>query len=496
MPADFLSDAERGRYQAIPADLSPEDLNQYCFLSPTDHALIAGQRRDHNRLGFALQLIIIRLMNHLPQQWYKQVPDSLASYVAGQLALDSTVLTRYGQREATCSEHLHIVLLYLKRRRWQPLIDIIPLEHWLLERALEHDNERVLLAMACEWLREAGILRPALIELERLVASLAELAHRETYRRLAPLLTDSLKATLDNLLIVDNALKLTPHTWLIQPPVSPTVGQIRLALSKHQYVTTLGVEDWKELGTHPNRQKRLAAIARSKTNQALCRLADEKRYPMLLAFCLEAYVTLTDYVLRLFDEYGEDIVGQANRELTEHQLKQVNAKDGILITLGKVAEPIVDELNVAGEALREQIYARVSRRELVEAIDLMLSLTGQGSRSFHHFLATRYRSIKSFSATMLDRFTFIHGFVGDDFDQALTLVGEWQTGRRRKVPDELPTKFLLPSWKSFVQPTGEPVDRTAYELSVLSRLRDRLRSGDVYVDYSRKYASPDVYLMP
>ena len=85
-----------------------------------------------------------------PQEWYKQVPDSLATYVAGQLALDTAVLTRYGEREATRSEHLHTILLYLKRRRWQPLIDIVPLERWLLERALEHDNERVLLEMACE----------------------------------------------------------------------------------------------------------------------------------------------------------------------------------------------------------------------------------------------------------------------------------------------------------------------------------------------------------
>lgn len=36
MPADFLSDGEWSRYQAIPPDLSLKDLNQFCFLSPTD----------------------------------------------------------------------------------------------------------------------------------------------------------------------------------------------------------------------------------------------------------------------------------------------------------------------------------------------------------------------------------------------------------------------------------------------------------------------------
>ncbi len=77
MPAEFLSDAKRIRYQTIPFDLTTHDLHQFGFLSPTDRALIASQRREHNRLGFAVQLIVIRLMNHLPQEWYRQIPASL-----------------------------------------------------------------------------------------------------------------------------------------------------------------------------------------------------------------------------------------------------------------------------------------------------------------------------------------------------------------------------------------------------------------------------------
>ena len=164
-------------------------------------------------------------MNHLPQEWYRKVPDNLVNYVAGQLDIDDpTILIHYGKREKTISEHLYIILLYLKRRRWQPLIDTIPLEKWLLERALEHDNEYVLLSLACEWLREEAILRPAIIELERLIVSLADLVHQETYKRLSALLTNPFKENLDNLLVVDKVFKTTPHNWLSKPPVSPTVN--------------------------------------------------------------------------------------------------------------------------------------------------------------------------------------------------------------------------------------------------------------------------------
>ncbi|MPR37168.1 DUF4158 domain-containing protein [Salmonirosea aquatica] len=314
MPAEFLSDQERERYQSIPSDLPQEDLIRYCFLSPTDHLLVAGMRRDHNRLGFALQLTVIRLMNHLPQEWYRKVPDNLINYVAGQLAIDDPrCLNNYGSREKTISEHSYMILSYLKRRRWQPLIDTVPLERWLLERALEHDNEHVLLSLACDWLRKEGILRPAIIELERLVVSLADLAHQETYRRLSTLLTDSFKEELDKLLTVDTVLKITPHNWLSKPPVSPTANQIKLMLHKRQYLAKLGIEQWDTSSLHPNRRKRLAVLARSKTNQAVMRMSGTKRYPMLVAFCLEAYITITDYTLRLFDEYWEDICGQSAR---------------------------------------------------------------------------------------------------------------------------------------------------------------------------------------
>ena len=97
---------------------------------------------------------------------------------------------------------------------------------------------------------------------------------------------------------------------------------------------------------------------------------------------------------------------------------------------------------------------------------------------------------------MLDQLIFEHAFEGDDFQQALELVSEWQSDRRRKLPNKVPMTFLLPSWKAFVEPLKDQLDCQAYELSVLARLRDRLRSGDVYVRHSRRYAGPDTYLIP
>ncbi|QKG55134.1 hypothetical protein [Hymenobacter sp. BRD67] len=69
------------------------------------------------------------------------------------------------------------------------------------------------------------------------------------------------------------------------------------------------------------------------------------------------------------------------------------------------------------------------------------------------------------------------------------------TGGRRQLPPQPPRAFLSATWQAFVGTVGGPVSVPAYALSVLATLRERLRSGDVYVRHSRKYASLDSYLI-
>jgi TnpA family transposase len=51
-------------------------------------------------------------------------------------------------------------------------------------------------------------------------------------------------------------------------------------------------------------------------------------------------------------------------------------------------------------------------------------------------------------------------------------------------------------WRPFVVDTGGKVDRRAWEVCVLSELRDRLRAGDVWVRGSRRYRNFEDYLLP
>lgn len=71
----------------------------------------------------------------------------------------------------------------------------------------------------------------------------------------------------------------------------------------------------------------------------------------------------------------------------------------------------------------------------------------------------------------------------------------FQLRHRRKWPADVPTGFMKPSWRKFVQGVDGQPERHPYELCVLSTLRDRLRSGDTFVTASHRYADLNSYLL-
>ena len=65
---------------------------------------------------------------------------------------------------------------------------------------------------------------------------------------------------------------------------------------------------------------------------------------------------------------------------------------------------------------------------------------------------------------------------------------------KRKLPEDAPTSFVPEKWEPFVR-ADDGLNRHYYEMCALSALRDRLRSGDIWVPGSRQYQDFERYLL-
>jgi TnpA family transposase len=145
---------EFDRLRGFPVPTRP-DLIRYFTLSPADVEFVAGHRGMVNRLGVAVQLCTLWWLGFVPDR-VSGAPIEAVVRLAEVLGCDPDVLTDYGEREQTRTDHLARVVGYAG---WTTatVSERKGLDEFLFARALEHDSPRLLFTAACEYLR---VVRP------------------------------------------------------------------------------------------------------------------------------------------------------------------------------------------------------------------------------------------------------------------------------------------------------------------------------------------------
>jgi hypothetical protein len=176
----ILSAAEREGLQALPE--SQDDLIRHYTFSEPDLSLIRQRRGDANRLGFAVQLCLLRYpgqalsvdasLTGAPLQW-----------ISRQLSIDPACWAQYSERAETRREHLLELRTYLGLTPFG-LSHFRQTVHALTELALQTDKGVVLAGLALEGLRHKRIVVPSLDVIERICAEAITRANRRLYRAL------------------------------------------------------------------------------------------------------------------------------------------------------------------------------------------------------------------------------------------------------------------------------------------------------------------------
>jgi hypothetical protein len=148
------------------------ELERFCFLDEADLRLVGMRRGDHNRLGFALQLVTVRALGTFLADPLG-VPPGVLDYVAQVDVADPSGLKRYVEREKTRLEHQWEIA---RDYGYRDFADAEPeLVRWIADRCWHTgDGRKMIFDSALAWLRERRVLLPGVSTLARLVCDTAD----------------------------------------------------------------------------------------------------------------------------------------------------------------------------------------------------------------------------------------------------------------------------------------------------------------------------------
>ena len=97
---ELFSQEQRELFMKIPED--ELILATYYTFSKSDLEVIHRHRRDENKIGFALQLALLRY----PGCYIKSIPKTVISYIVKQIGTGILPARKYPQRDNTLWQHM------------------------------------------------------------------------------------------------------------------------------------------------------------------------------------------------------------------------------------------------------------------------------------------------------------------------------------------------------------------------------------------------------
>ncbi|TIP78017.1 MAG: DUF4158 domain-containing protein, partial [Mesorhizobium sp.] len=249
----LLKADERKALFGIPDD--EESLIRHYTLNPSDRLEADVRRRPHNKLGFAVQLCVMRYPGRL-LGIDERPPAAMIAYVAEQLGVNPREFALYARRTQTRFEHSRHLAEFLGLRaatredRRAALLAAI-------EAAAMTDKGLPIATAVVNEFRGRNVLLPSAHAVEKIGLAGRAIARRQAEATLLNGFSDEQLETFDALLKVDPVIGQTRFNWLRSAPEAPGADNLVGLIDRLEFLRNLAVDPRLQGRIHPERWAQL-----------------------------------------------------------------------------------------------------------------------------------------------------------------------------------------------------------------------------------------------
>jgi Domain of unknown function (DUF4158) len=440
------------RRVGITADPSEDELAQHWSLSPADLREVSLCRGADHQRRYALQLCMLRVHGRFLDD-YRQAPLRIVNHLSRQLDHPPVLFLGPPEREPTEREQAQRIRRYLGLALFDQSA-AARLRDWLRQGAAEGCSAADLLTLAEGKLRGWHITLPAPGTLERIVNSAVAQTTAEQFEKLAALLPEGLRQSIDLLLEVPHGDARSSLFRLKDYPRSPSAGVIkgdivRLRLVKDLLAGGTGLDGLDQRVT-----RQLGELGGRYDAGDLRRFAPAKRYTLVTCYLIETRKILLDHIVEMNDLFLTGMARRA-RNAVEKQRKRLRrqARDGMHRVLGAV-EALID---ADGEQTIAAFRAAIDAPKLAQAAGDCRAFERLERRGELDAMLARYGTLRQYLPSFFG-LPFQAAAGSEPLLQAIEILRALDAGARTPLTPDDPCGFVPADWRAYLVQNGK-VDR-------------------------------------
>lgn len=467
-------------------NFSQYSLIEYGTFGEKDFNLIRRCRGDHNKLGFAYQLIFVKLLNRVPSQSPFEVIEEIAVYASVQLSLDADKMSDYSINRKKISDHQQTIVDYLQLRTFSEQTQLL-LKDFIFQKALQFEPVSLLQIKSIEFLRNLKILLPAQESLLRIVKSQRALARQLLFDKIHAHLSPNIINSLDTLLLSKS--DSTPIEDLKSPVKNASPETVLDLIEKCEYILATGVLGVDLSAVNNNYQRSLANEIKRCSADRIRKMEPTRRYTALICFLKQVWHNFIDSMVLSYVKLINAAYGRSEK-VVDKRFKENEALIKELLHKYEKVKEVIRDKTIPDIQLRTTLYERFPE-ELDQDIPQMKDLLKGKKIQILKEMVSKYSYFRQFTPKLfaLLELQSESKHIRSNTLQAFDVLNQLNADNKRKLPESAPTDFIHKSQKKVIINEDNSINRHAWECMLYLKVRDEIKQGNINVTQSKRYTS-------
>jgi len=315
--------------------------------------------------------------------------------------------------------------------------------------------------------------------------SLCRRAERQVFTRIEEQLPSSFLGEIDALLDVPESERRSSLFHLKEYPPEGKPETILAFLENYSLLKSIGVAAIRIAGCSVALILQFARYARREDVWHLRRMPEAKRHAMVACFLIEALKTTLDHVVEMNDQF---LLGMCRRSKNSFERKQQEyrqrARQGRQQLLRGMQ--IVVDGDQRPVRMYRHLYAQIPKPELCAAMADCRESDRLAVHGYADELNARVSHLKRYQPRFFG-LPFEAQPGSESMLTALNVARRLDSGDLKTLPKDAPRGFVASNLRTPLGNAQGSSKQCTWEIALGLAVRDKLRSGDLYLSESRKH---------